>query len=113
MFRFLKVRGKPGCIVPNPHGDARRYIGKVAKPVVIDAKPDPSLSMVDMFDDSEEVIRDEPSIRKAIPKHLDLLAIGVGKDAESVVWASAPEAPAEVAGPPVVSEKPATKPKGN
>lgn len=106
MFRFLKVRGKPGCIVPNPHGDARRYIGKVAKPVAVDAKPDPSLSLVDMFDDREEVIQDEPSIRKAIPKHLDLLAIGVGKDAENVQWTRVIEAPA-------VSEKPATKPKGN
>ena len=104
MFRFLKVRGKPGCIVPNPHGDARRYIGKVAKPVVIDAKPDPSLSLVDMFDDHEEVIRDDVAIRKAIASgHLDLLAIGVGKTADTVAW------PAES----LVPEKTATKPKGN
>lgn len=93
MFRFLKVRGKPDCIVPNPHGDARRYVGKVAKPVVTDAKPDASLSLVDLFDDREEVIRDEPALRKAIASgHLDLLAVGIGKTADSVVWPAVPAA---------------------
>ena len=92
MFRFLKVRGKPGCIVPNPHGEARRYVGKVAKVFPPDAPRDVSLSLVDMYDGAEEVIRDEPSIRRAVKsEHLDLLAIGVGKDAESVVWPAVPE----------------------
>lgn len=108
MFRFLKVRGKPGCIVPNPHGEARRYVGKTPKVFPPDAPRDPGLSLVDMYDDTDEVIRDEPSIRRAIPKHLDLIAVGVGKDAESVVWASAPEAAPVVAAP----EK-SSKPKGN
>ena len=108
MFRFLKVRGKPGCIVPNPHGEARRYVGKTPKVFPTDSPRDPSLSLVDMYDDTDEVIRDEPSIRRAIPKHLDLIAVGVGKDAESVAWAGAPEA-APVAAAPEKS----TKPKGN
>ena len=94
MFRFLKVRGKPGCIVPNPHGEARRYVGKVAKAFQPDAPRDVSLSLVDMYDDAEEVIRDEPSIRRAIKsEHLDFIAAGVGKDAENVVWPAAAPAP--------------------
>lgn len=102
MPRYLKVRGKPGCIVPNPHGDARRFVGKERKPVEPDAKPDPSLSLVDMFTDREEVIEDEFSLRRAIASgHLDLLAKGVGKDADSVAW--------EPVVAPAPAEKPVTK----
>lgn len=94
MFRFLKVRGKPGCIVPNPHGEARRYVGKVAKVFPPDAPRDVSLSLVDLYNDTEEVIRDEPSIRRAIASsHLDLIAVGVGRDAESVAWPAVAAAP--------------------
>lgn len=98
MFRFLKVRGKPGCIVPNPHGEARRYVGKVAKVFPPDAPRDVSLSLVDMYDDTEEVIRDEPSIRRAVASaHLDLIAVGVGRDAESVVWPAVSVTPEKTA----------------
>lgn len=112
MFRFLKVRGKPGCIVPNPHGEARRYVGKVAKVFPPDAPRDVSLSLVDMYDDIEEVIRDdaaERAVRNAIKsEHLYLLAEGKGKDAESVTWTKTFDVPYASA----VSEKTANKKGG-
>lgn len=90
MPRFLKVRGKPGCIVGHPWADGQRYVGKTPKVFPPDHKPDPSMSKVDLFDDCEEVIRDEAAeraVRNAIASgHLELLAEGTGKDPESVTW---------------------------
>jgi hypothetical protein len=81
MPRFLKVKGKPGVLVSNPHAhgaNPRRYAGKrlIATP-----EPIPNLDLVDRFEDVEELMQESPALRAAIKAgELELVGECVAKD---------------------------------
>lgn len=84
-MRYLKVRGRPGVLVANPHmltANPPQYAGQRRKKDAAKLR-----EQVERYDPCEEVVLDEPSLRKAITRdELELLGVGNGKDAASVVW---------------------------
>lgn len=79
--RYLLVRGVQGCLVPNPHVPAhtRRFLGKSPNGVFWDAGPiDPETGAPrwPAAVPCEEVVPDEPTIRKAAdPKRGDIVIL--------------------------------------
>lgn len=80
--RYLLVRGVPGRLVANPHADpqTRRFLGKMPNGVFWDAGPtDPDTGQPrwPAAAPCDEVVLDEPSIRKAAdPRRGDILILG-------------------------------------
>lgn len=91
MHRYLKVRGQRGKLVANPYAlgtNPRRYAGQ--KFVVKDPVP---REHVDRYEPCEEVLVDEPSLRKAAKRgELDILSEGDGERADLVTWRERPQA---------------------
>ena len=81
--RYLKVRGAKGILLADPHAlhaEPRRYAGQRM------TKPD-AAEYRDRFEPCEQVIADDPMLRKAITRgEIELLAVGVGADLDSIKW---------------------------
>jgi len=64
MPRYLKVRGKVGTLVPNPHIDDRhRHIGQKRK-----VDPPKNANYVDLFEPTVEIVTDHQDLRSAASK---------------------------------------------
>lgn len=70
MKRFLKVRGKPGIPVSNPHTqfDSLRFVGQRIKPDHSAHDPNVDDSLMDCFEVCDEIIADHADLVKPIAR---------------------------------------------
>lgn len=81
--RYLKVRGVKGILLADPHAlhaEPRRYAGqRMTRPDAAEHR--------DRFEPCEQVIADDPMIRKAEAKgEIEILAIGTGESIDKIEW---------------------------
>lgn len=85
-MRYLKVIGNGKDFVQHPfaiNAEPRRFAGYQLRPV----QPQQHCQLSERYMPREEVIGDEPSLRKAIKNNeLTLLQDGIGESQDSIAW---------------------------
>lgn len=94
MRRYLKVRGKPGQLVANPHvldANPRRFAGQRSV-YREDPKPgEKAIEFADRYEPVDEVLLDHPDLRTASRDgEIVVVAEGIGDAIESVEWRTTP-----------------------
>lgn len=109
MQRYLKVRGKPGVLVANPHvldASPRRYAGQQRKANAAKLREE-----AQRYEPVEEVLVDDRALRKAARmQEIEVLAEGTGASVSDVRWIEITPQVAEPAVAPPAEEPQVAEP---